>query len=76
MRDLIARDVTRCIGLLAGSDWGHDDVVCCVREHCKLHVQAILGTGNKRQDVSFTGWACATDDKENFLPLERQEGLL
>jgi len=76
MRDLILKDVTRCRGSLLGENWGDNDVICHVREHCKLHIQAILDTGNKRDDVSFTGWACATDDKENFVPLEVQEVLL
>lgn len=75
MRDLIYGDVSRCRGELAGDDWGHEDKICHVREHCKRFVQNLLDAGVKRQ-APVTGWACATEEKENLILIEQQLELV
>lgn len=77
MRDILPNGVERCAGELAGEDWGHTDVVCYMREHCKRYIQHILDCGKKDKFyVPVTGWACATTDNEMRIPLEQQVELL
>lgn len=71
MKDILPNDVSRCVGELAGEDWGHADVVCCMREHCARYIQHILDCGKKEKIyMAVTGWACATEEKEMRIPLE------
>ena len=75
MKNVIRKDDCRCLGELIGQDWGHADTVCHVREHCARYIQSVMDVGNKTKeenaDKRYTGWACATEEKENFITLER-----
>lgn len=72
MKSILPITYSRCRGEELAENWGHADRICSMREHCKRYIQSILETGNVPENASYVGWACATDDKEEIMPLEQQ----
>lgn len=75
MIDILPLDYSRCRGEDIGEGWGHPDRVCSMREHCKRYIQSILEFNNAPENARYVGWQCATDDKEELIPLEQQMGM-
>lgn len=72
MKNILPVDYARCRGEEIGEGWGHPDRVCCMREHCKRYIQSILEFNNVPPNARYVGWACATEDKEEIIPIEQQ----
>lgn len=75
MKTILPLTYSRCRGEDIGEHWGHPDRVCNMREHCKRYIQSILEFNNVPADARYVGWSCATDDKEDLIPLEQQMGM-
>ena len=74
VKDLIAGGDSRCLGERVDLGWGYPDTVCAMRETCRRFLQMLIDLENYVPKVPplhssrYTGWACATDDKEMRIP--------
>lgn len=76
MRNLILGDICRCVGEVIGDAWGDPYKICHARDYCARHLQLEIDRKGPPKMISTSGWLCATEEKENLIPVEQQQELL